>query len=145
MPGIFGTRASTLVDINLLLQITILLLLLVGYRLAKTKKLVTHSRLMAVALILHSVAILFIMIPSLIIGFGGLANIYSPGVAITLTHITLGTITEATGIFLVAMWRLASKPKMAACIKRKKVMKPLLILWIFALIFGISFYIYYYV
>lgn len=118
MPGIFGTKASLLSDVNLLLQIAVLFLLLTGFKLARGKKLEMHGLTMATALILHTAAILLVMIPSLVINFGALANVSSLGVVITLIHVTLGIVTEATGIFLVVAWRLAPQPKIARNLER---------------------------
>jgi len=144
MSGILGTKASLIYDINLLLQIAILLLLLLGYKFKRDKNLMRHGLTMAVAVILHTIAILLVMIPSFITYFGILLrDTASPGVTITWVHAIMGILAEILGIFLVAIWRFRPQPKMA-CAKWRWLMKPLLALWTFALILGIAFYAYYY-
>jgi len=145
MSGLLGTGARFEVDIIFLLEIAVLAILIVGYNYKKNKKLRTHGLTMTTAVILHTAAILTVMIPSVVM-YGGLflAEITNPGVILTLIHIFAGSIADAIGIFLVAEWRFRQPPKMT-CIKRKRLMKPLLGLWILALILGVVFYVVYYV
>ncbi|MEM3078560.1 MAG: hypothetical protein QXR38_03590, partial [Nitrososphaerales archaeon] len=96
--GFLGTRAIWLSDLNVLLQIAILAILIIGINFAKKKNFVVHGRTQTLAVILNAILILFIMIPSLIGGFGFfLAELYSVGTLIVLGHATLGSITEVLG------------------------------------------------
>ncbi len=143
MPGFLGTGASVQTDTNLILQIAILILLLVGRRLAKNKRLLVHGRVMGVLLVLHTVAILLIMIPSFLNNFNALGQISDPRVIVTWIHAVLGSSTEVLGIFLVTRW--GFKPKsLQACVMRKKYMNPTFALWGLSAILGIAFYVAYY-
>ena len=143
MPGFLGTKASFLSDITLISQIAILLLLLMGYRYKKARKLREHGLAMATAVLFHVVVIFLVMVPSLAKNVGALGNISSAGVIITWIHAIAGILAVIMGLFLVTAWRFTPPPYLA-CVKRKVFMRPLLILWVFVLILGISFYTYYY-
>lgn len=143
MPGFLGTAASVQADINLILQITILILLLVGRRLAKNKKLLVHGRTMGVLLVLHTAAILMIMIPSFLANRGALGQISDPRVIVTWIHAVLGSSAEVLGVFLVSKWGFQSKA-VKTCVTRKKYMNPTFALWGLSAILGIAFYVVYY-
>jgi membrane-associated HD superfamily phosphohydrolase len=144
MPGILGTNANLSQDLTFLSQIAILLILFVGYKYVKEKKFRTHGRLMTIAVILHSITIFWVMIPSFIIYFDILvSNIFTPGVIITWIHAIVGLLAEVFGLFLIIEWRFRPPPKMI-CARRKWMMRPLFLLWTLALILGIAFYSYYY-
>jgi len=145
MSGLLGTGADVLQDITLFLEVIILVLLLAGYILVRTKKLRHHGVIMSAAVILHTVTIFIVMVPSFVVYFEILLrDISSPGVIITWVHFVAGTLADVLGIFLVAEWRYRPSPKMT-CVKRRRLMKLLLALWILALALGLAFYIYYYV
>lgn len=144
MLGFLRTGANLPQDITLISQIAILLLLILGYKYVKEKKLKTHGLIMTIALILHTLTILFVMIPSFIIYFDVLLrNVFSLGSIITLVHAIAGILAELFGIILVFEWRFRSPPNMK-CAKRKWMMRLLFALWTLALILGIGFYFYYY-
>jgi hypothetical protein len=116
-----------------------------GFKLIKDKKLRNHGVTMGIAVILHTIPIILVMIPSFLIYSNiMIKGISSPGVIITWVHVIAGVSAEILGIFLVAEWRFRLPPKMT-CAKRRRLMIPALILWSFALILGIAFYVYYYV
>lgn len=145
MSGLLGTGADVLQDITLFLEVIILVLLLAGYILVRTKKLRQHGVIMSAAVILHTLTIFIVMVPSFVVYFEILLrDISSPGVIITWVHFVAGTLADVLGIFLVAEWRYRPSPKMT-CVKRRRLMKLLLALWILALALGLAFYIYYYV
>jgi len=144
MSGILGTNAALPIDINLILQIAVLLLLVLGLKFERDGKLFRHGVTMSSAVILHLSAALLVMFPSFIRYFGMLTTVYSLGVIITWAHVVAGLSAMILGIYIVAMWRFQTHPKMN-CASRKRLMKPTLVLWILTLILGISFYVYYYV
>lgn len=144
MSGILGTKADLPQDITLLSQIALLLILIVGYKLIKDKKLKTHGLIMSIAVLLHTITIFMVMIPSFIIHFDTLLkNAFSLGVIITWIHALAGITAELLGIVLIFEWKFQPPPKMT-CIKRKWMMRPLFMLWTLALMLGIAFYMYYY-
>jgi hypothetical protein len=143
MSGIFGTKASPQADVNLILQIAIIIILIAGRRLAKNRKLLTHGRLMAALVILHSVAIVLIMVPSFLINFSALKYVSDPKVIITWIHAVVGTSAEALGVYLVYKWRF--KPQsVGACATRRKYMIPAFEMWGLSASLGIVFYALYY-
>jgi hypothetical protein len=144
MSGFLGTTAELPQDITLLSQIAILLILIVGYKSVKDKKLQSHGLIMTAAVILHSLTIFLVMIPSFIIYFDVLlTSPFSTGILITWIHVIVGILAELLGVFLVLGWRF--RPQLIKiCIQRKRIMWPLLILWTLASILGIGFYVYFY-
>jgi len=144
MLGIFGTKAGLIYDITLIFQIVILILLLVGIKYAKNKRLRSHGLITAAATGLHTVFILAVMVPSLIINFGILIEYpINLGIVITWIHIALGISVETLALFIVAKW--GFRTSMVACAKRRKLMKPLWRLWLVTTALGVSFYVYYYI
>lgn len=144
MPGILGTKAPLLYDINFILQIVIVILVFIGYFFMREKKYIRHGAIMTSAVIMHAALIIFVMGPSFIIYFGLLV---SPpinfGVIVTWIHVILGIISMVLGIFIVTKWNLRN-PSAFTCTRRWKWMKPTLITWVTALILGLGFYIIYY-
>lgn len=145
MSGLLGTQATLLYDVTLLLEILIIPLLIIGWRLAKAGSLRRHGILMTTGVILHTLTILVAMIPSFL-RYSGLLleNILSPGNFMTWVHVITGIIAWIMGIFLVAQWRLNRTSKMK-CIKYSWIMPYLLVLWSFSLILGVAFYVYFYI
>ncbi len=143
MSGFFGTKATLLIDVNLVLQVAIIINLIAGRRLAKNRKLLTHGRLMTTLVVLHSAAIALIMIPSFLTNFSALKYLSDPKVILTWIHAVVGTLAEALGVYLVIKWRF--KPQsVTACTKRRKYMIPAFALWGLSATLGIVFYALYY-
>ena len=72
MPGILGTRASLASDLSLILEIIILVIFVVGIRFGRRKtsaSLATHRAVMRGMVVLQSVVLLLVMIPSLVANF----------------------------------------------------------------------------
>lgn len=139
MSGLFGTRAGLNADLDMLLQMIILVILLVGFRFGRTKtntSLRTHGRIMRIVVVLNAGAILLVMGPSLVLNFGAaLSEISALSFPLTLVHHTIGLVAEILGIVLafrkfgnVRMW-----------------MRITLVLWLIALAYGLVFYFLYYV
>jgi uncharacterized membrane protein YozB (DUF420 family) len=138
MSGLLGTRASVSSDLNLILQILLLALLLIGFVLGKRKtgsSLKLHGRLMAVLVALNALAILLIMGPSLFINFGAaVGEVFVIGFPLTLLHHSVGLIAEVLGAVLVF--------RKSGNVRRW--MRTTFVLWFVALLLGIGFYIVYY-
>jgi hypothetical protein len=116
-----GDEAGFLSNVSIALQFAILILLLVGNKFARDKKLMRHGQLMALAVGLHTVSITIVMIPSLINNVDLLGNLYKSGSLTTWAHVVSGTLAEVWGIALVAMWGFQGPSKMT-CKKRKRQM-----------------------
>ena len=88
-----------------------------------------------IALILHTILILIVMIPSFSSGFGELGELSFLDGLNVWSHAILGTAAEILGFIVVGFW--LSKPlSNMACVRVKKIMLPLLIIWTVSLING---------
>jgi hypothetical protein len=86
-------------------------------------------------LILHSILIFIVMIPVFGSGIGDLGELSSIAALTVWSHVILGTVAEILGIIVVGLW--LSKPLSSmACLKMKKAMLPLFIIWIISIING---------
>jgi hypothetical protein len=126
-------------NIGLTLQVVILFLLILGLpfvRSKDSKKSATrHGYLTLIAVILHSILIFAIMVPSLTTNFGELATLSLLDLINVWSHAILGTVAEILGIILVAYWILKSPSKMA-CFRMKALMTPTFIIWAISLVNG---------
>ena len=66
--GFLGTQARIPADVNLILQIAVLCVILVGRSRAKKKNFRQHGRIMSVAVALNAASLATIMLPSLLLG-----------------------------------------------------------------------------
>jgi hypothetical protein len=126
-------------NISLVLQVVILFLLVLGLPFVKgyggKKNLLTHGYLTVLALVLHTVLIFIVMIPSFTNGFGELGELSFLNAFNVWSHAVLGTAAEILGFIIVGFW--ASKPlSNMACSRVKKIMLPLFIIWTISLING---------
>jgi hypothetical protein len=126
-------------NVSLVLQIVILFLLILGLPFVKgigTKKnFITHGYLTVVALVLHSVLIVMVMLPSFFSGFSELGDLSLFNSVTVWSHAVLGTVAEIAGIIIIGFW--FSKPlKSLACFKVKKLMLPVFLIWIISIING---------
>lgn len=124
---------------SLVLQIVILFLLILGLPLARgfgvKKNIMRHGYLTVFALILHTLLIFIVMIPTFGTGLGelgGLSFLYSLTV---WSHVILGIAAEVLGILVVGFWVSKPLPQMA-CVRMKKIMLPLFIVWTLAIVNG---------
>ncbi len=126
-------------NVSLILQVTILFLLILGLPFFKTsggkKNLIRHGYLTVAALVLHTFLIIIVMVPSFSNGIPELGDL-SPFSAITVwSHVILGTLAEILGIVIIGFW--FSKPlSNMACLKLRKIMLPLFVIWVISLING---------
>jgi len=139
MAGFLGTRAGLASDLNLLLQIVILIILFVGAKFGKTKtaeSLKRHGRLMTVVVVLNAVGIVAVMLPSFASNFSAvLEEPLRIGFPLTSIHAFFGGVAEILGVMFVfkkfgnvRLW-----------------MRFTMVVWLIAIILGISFYLTYYV
>ena len=143
--GFLGTGASTVADINLIVQLAIIALLAIGWAYGRDKKKIRiHGQFMVVAVLFNAAAIAFVMVPSFILGFGAItSNPIGIGSLISIAHPIIGTSAWLIGAYLSWTWGL--KPATVECFKRKRLMKPVTYLWILAAVLGVGFYVYYYI
>ncbi len=126
-------------NISLSIQIVILFLLVLGLpyfrKPANQKNWLFHGYSTVAALLLHTVLILIVMIPSFANGLGELAELTLFASVTVWSHAILGTAAEIVGIIIVALW-LSKGPSKLVCVKYKKWMMPLFIIWIISIING---------
>lgn len=139
MSGIFGTRASLASDLNLLLQLIILVILIVGIKFGKektAKNLKTHGGAMTIMVVLNAIGILLVMLPSFMTNLSAVLNEPATiGFPLISIHVFFGILAEALGVTFifkkfgnVRMW-----------------MRLTTGFWLIAIFSGISFYLTYYV
>ena len=129
---------------NLVFQIIILALLIASLILKKGRNYFLHGSTMMIAAILNAFSFILVMGPSLL-NLGQLVvdkplNMISIA---TMTHGILGAIAEFLAIWVVVSWRLRSSTKY--CVKKRKIMKVTLVLWLIAVFSGILLYAFLYI
>jgi hypothetical protein len=133
------TALDPIGNISLILQMVILFLLILGLPLARgpsgKKNLIRHGYSTFAALILHTVLIFMVMIPSFTDGFDEFAELSIYASATVWSHAVLGTLAEILAIIIVMLW-LSKGPSKMAWTKWKKWMLPTLIIWIIAIVNG---------
>jgi hypothetical protein len=142
VPHFFGDDMSLLFDpsdVSLVLQVVIFFLLVIGLPFVKgigaKKNFMIHGKLTFLALILHTFLIFIAMIPSLGGGSEILNGLSFPYAFIFWSHVILGTAAEILGFAIIGFW--FSKPlSNMGCIRMKKAMAPLIIIWAISLVNG---------
>ncbi len=136
MSDLLSTSAPVSSDISMILQLTVMGVILVGFVFAKRRSFMPHGIVMFLAMLLNTGSILVVMVPvavtlrdSSVIGFNMLFR----------THALLGLIVEAAAIYILVDWRF-QKPG-PTCFQRKKWMLTLTLLWIGELILGMLLYL----
>jgi len=147
MSGILGTAAGTQADINLLLHVLILALIVTGFTFARRKKFTIHEKWMFTGIALVAVSFFAWMAPSYLRNFietNAFSNLSSLGVLITNTHVVLGSITGILAIYIVLRMKFDLPPRFT--VKRvRRLMRTTFTLWWLTFIFGLSYYIWFYV
>lgn len=99
------------------------------------RNIVWHGYSKVIALILHTILILVVMVPSFTGGLGNISNLSVLEAFNVWSHVILGVTAEALGIIMIVVW--LSKPRaVIACAKTRKWMIPTFIIWITSLING---------
>lgn len=125
--------------ISLAFQVIILFLLVLGLPFVRgvsgRKNLAIHGYVTVLAVILHTIIIFVVMIPSALTDFASLATLSIPGQILALSHAILASITEVLAIAVIGIWLLKSPSKMA-CLRYRKLMLPLFIIWALSIVTG---------
>ena len=133
--------------ISLVVQVVILILLLGSYWLERMKKFRQHGIAMLVAVILHIIVILWVMLPSFLLGVIPLILENSSALVTMVAplHGIMGIIAAVLGVWIVATWRLRASLQYCGRGKyKKKLMLFTLIIWLIALFLGILLYLHFY-
>lgn len=142
--GIFNANAPFLSDLSLILQAIIFSVIALAVYARLKHNYVKHATLMGVGIVLHTVSIFVIMVPSLL----SMANPSSSHLFVNLLtgfalliviHASVGSLVEIMGIWLVATW-LPNRAGVEKCFRRKNVMRVTIALWLLELILGIYIY-----
>jgi len=130
---------DTIGNVVLSLQIVSLFLLILGLpfvkRKGEKKNLFRHGCLATLALVLHTITMLIVMVPSFSTHLNSIGNLPLLQSITVWLHATTGTAAEILGTFMVASW--AFKPlQQITCARRKWLMMPTFIIWTVSLITG---------
>lgn len=124
---------------SLTLQIVILFLLVLGLPFFRgqrnQKNLTTHGYFTVAALILHTILILIVMIPSFTSGLGELSSLTLFNAVTVWSHIVLGTVAEVLGIIIIGGW-LGRGPKKITCYMLRRWMMPTFVIWVISIVNG---------
>lgn len=133
-----------MVETNLTLQVVILALLVAAYSLKRRGQFISHGTLMLVAVVLNVISFLLVMGPSLFsLGKNGVIRVPSGLSIVAAGHASLGGIAMALGIWLVASWHF--RAPIRNCVRKKRAMLVVFVLWVLALILGILLFILLYI
>jgi hypothetical protein len=122
---------------NIIVQISILLLLILGLILKKKRKYIWHGDIMLLAVIINALLLLSHMGPSLI---------YLPDeptfvTVLGIIHAGIGTVAEFGGAWIVVKWWAHGGSEIKYCATKRSLMRKILILWVAALGLGLVFYV----
>jgi uncharacterized membrane protein YozB (DUF420 family) len=146
MKGFLGTWASFPADLNLLIQLTMGISLIVGTLLARAKHYVAHGICQTTVVILNLVMIVLVMMPSFSerIAPRLLAHLGKRYYAIAILHAALGTVAEFLGLYILLAAGTNILPKPWRFTRWKLWMRIELILWWLVISMGIlTYYIWY--
>ena len=126
-------------NVTLSLQVAIMFLLILGLPFVRggrgKKNVMRHGYLTVVALILHTLLIFIVMVPSFIKGLSEVGSLSILSAFDVWSHAVLGTVAEVLGLIMIVFW--FSKPlNEMRCTKMKKWMMPTFIIWMISLING---------
>jgi uncharacterized membrane protein YozB (DUF420 family) len=129
-------------QVNLAFQIVISILLLVSLALKQRRKHLAHATMMLAAVVLNVVSFFSVMLPSLL----GMEILKTDpfGVIsmVIIAHASLGVITGVFSVWLIASWHFQSS--IQNCVRKKKIMRTTLILWLIVLFVGFILYYFLY-
>lgn len=131
---------SFVATVSFVLQIIIPVLLFVSLGLKGKKKFREHGITMLIAVVLHSISIFAVMVPSFLVIPS--VDISAAVSAITYVHGIAGILAEVCGVWIVVSWRL--RTSLQYCAPKKNLMRITLIAWLTALLLGILIYLHFY-
>jgi plastocyanin/uncharacterized membrane protein YozB (DUF420 family) len=146
MDGFLGMGATFRADLNLVIQLTMALALLVGMFLAKRKQFRAHKYCQSSVMLLNLVMIFSIMRPSFHKQVEpqlpqGLKDAYY---LVPFVHATLGTIAEVLGIYIVLVAATKLVPQKLRFKRYKPWMRTELALWWVVVLIGVcTYYVWY--
>ena len=147
MNGFLGTGATFRADLNLVVQVSMGIVLLVGMVLAKRKNFRAHKYVQSSVMILNLLMIFLIMAPSFHKQVqpqvpGGLKEAYY---LVPYIHAVLGTIAEVLGLYIVLVAGTKLLPRKLKFKRYKPWMRTELALWWLVVLIGIGTYYTWYI
>jgi len=142
--GLINASAPILSDASLIFQIIVLCFLVLGLLTARARhSFLRHGILMSAALVLHTISIMLVMVPSMLAMGGLFQNLSNILALIFVFHASSGALVEVLGIYFVAVWVLG-KASLKPCFGRKRLMQATVVLWIMSAVVGVYGYILFY-
>lgn len=147
MNGFLGTGATFRADLNLVVQIAMGLMLLVGMALARKKNFSAHKYCQASVMVLNLAMIFLIMAPS----FQSQVQPRVPDglneafYAVPYVHALLGTLAELLGLYIVLVAATKLVPKKLRFKRYKPWMRTELALWWLVILIGVGTYYVWYI
>ncbi len=121
--------------LDLSIQFTLLILVIIGYIYFRKKKFNWHAQLMTIGFFMILVSFLLVMVPSLLLTYN---TFLDPATAVfdaaSIIHIPLGTAGLIIGGILVARW--ARNDYKLTNMKAKWLMRSAAVLWISNVVLG---------
>lgn len=147
MNGFLGTGATFRADLNLVVQVSMGLALLVGMSLARRKNFRAHKYVQSSVMILNLAMIFLIMAPSFHKQVqpqvpGGLRQAYY---LVPYVHAALGTIAEVLGLYIVLVAATKILPRGLRFKRYKPWMRAELAIWWLVVLIGVSTYYVWYI
>jgi uncharacterized membrane protein YkgB len=138
MSGLFGTGAILETDVNLLLQIIIVIVLLIGLY-GRRRKVKLHTGLMVAATLAKFASFLAFMGPVFFNNLNFFLTFTSESI-FYLAHAITGAITLILAFGLIISWAIHAS-NIVPCYGRKRLMDTTVIFWVASVIFGIIGYL----
>jgi hypothetical protein len=142
--GLFGTRAVFQTDLDLILQIVVIAILIVGF--IYRKKVKRHGLILGVAAAIEAGTFLDFMGQVFFIYLQFFFTQLRPVYVTFLAHAFTGTAALALSIGLLASW-IPRRSNIAPCyqVRKKRIMDAAIILWIASVAIGVTGYVLAYV
>ncbi len=145
MAGFFGTRAVLQTDIDLILQVTVAAILVVGFLYNRTPgKVREHGIIMGAATLMQGVTFLIFMEPVFFTYLSVFLTKLNSWTLSFLIHGVTGAFTIALGLGLVISLA-TNASNLGPCYKRKRLMYATSALWFISVAFGVAGYIFAYI
>ncbi len=94
---------------------------------------------MGMAVVLHTISIFALMVPSLLASRGLFDDLSNRLALVVLSHAILGSLVEVLGLYLLSVLTL-NHGVTKACFRNKMIMRITLVLWVIELIVGVYVY-----
>ena len=145
--GFLGTAAPRYADLVLLLEILMGVGLLVGARLARSRRFRAHAWCQSIIVLTNFIVIVVVMVPSFHVHVSPkiplrLGKAYY---ALATTHAALGTIAEIAALYILLAAGTDILPSKLRMTDYKTWMRSVLMLWWLELLMGLALYVRWYV